>query len=132
LHDELFTHLKAGLPAAELIAKTLHNIEALNHSFLTRISHAPGELLPKQLATGDFSQIYKICEKVRLKVLIEELNLVVHDLPLSGASGKGDAGRVNALVQQPDYPLAEGGILQDQVGVAITVEVCCARYMPSG
>ena len=63
---------------------------------------------------------------------MEELNLMVHDLPLSGAGGKGDAGRVNALVQQPDYPLAEGGILQNQVGVAITVEVCCACHMPSG
>ena len=57
---------------------------------------------------------------------------MVHDLPMSGAGGKGDAGRVNALVQQPDYPLAEGGILQNQVGVAITVEVCCACHMPSG
>jgi len=27
----------------------------------------PGKLLPKQLATADLSQIYKICEKARLK-----------------------------------------------------------------
>jgi hypothetical protein len=35
---------------------------------IIRESIRPGKLLPKQLATGDFSQIYKICEKVRLKL----------------------------------------------------------------
>src|SRR5262249_61168658 len=37
---------------------------------VSRESIRPGRLLPKQLPTGDltFSQIYKICEKVRLKI----------------------------------------------------------------
>jgi hypothetical protein len=36
---------------------------------ISRESIRPGKLLPKQLAAGDFSQIYKICEKVKLRFL---------------------------------------------------------------
>lgn len=34
LHNELLTHLKVGLPAAELISKTLHKMKAPNQLFL--------------------------------------------------------------------------------------------------
>ena len=34
LHDELLTHLKVGLPASELISKTLHEMKVPNQFFL--------------------------------------------------------------------------------------------------
>jgi hypothetical protein len=47
----------------------------------------PGKLLPKQLATGAFTQIYRICEKVRLTTL--SLYSIAHFLQEREKGGLG-------------------------------------------